>query len=417
MKIIYTLLFLLISSGYLKAQLYINSDITIQNGATVYVDDTVQLASSAVVNTNGVLQSTKTINTNGNVINTGTTGYIVALVASGVSKSFDIGTTSNNKIQIQHTTGSNVVFQLAVRDNVYLNPQTSTTQLTTNVVNKTWVIIPQSSVVNLSGIAYWNASDEASGFLRSNCGVSYWQNGSSTSWTYTNGTSAATTTGSSPAYSKATSAAGLTAGTYYFGVGGLGSSLPVTLLKFDATKNTNEDVLLNWITSTEINNDHFDLERSVDGSQFTVFANVKGAGNSSRELTYLYKDITPFAKLNATTLYYRLKQVDVDGKYQYSEIREVAMQKGNINNTQITMYPNPNNGLLTIEFQNSTPQELTIHVIDANGKNIIHQKLATEAGKQKLLLNTSELSAGVYMLSVSDQNNLTISQQKLVIIN
>jgi len=430
MKHLITFIAGLLLCGSMMAQLYINSDMTIQNTATVYADDTIQLASSSAVTDNGILQSTKSINTNGYMINTGTTGFIITPVATGVAKSFDIGTTSNSKMQIQHSTGSNVTFQLAVRDNVYTNPTTSVTAITTNVVNKTWYVAPQSSVTNLSGTAYWNASDESTGFLRSNCGVSYWQSGSSTAWSFTNGTSAATVTGSSPAYSKTASTTGALTGILYFGVGGYGSSLPVTLISFDATKNA-EDVLLKWETATEINNDHFELERTKFPSTssgnyphpepaegWQMIANVKGAGNSTTQINYLYKDETPFAKLNTTKLYYRLKQVDMDGKFQYTDVREVDMQNNisnSSNNLHVNVYPNPNNSLLNIDFETTQQKNISMSIFDATGKNILNEKYVIETGKQTFQINTSQLSPGVYLLNMMDENNTTITKQKLII--
>src|SRR5437868_5973218 len=90
------------------AQLYINGAVTIQNGATLYANDTIQLGSSASLTTNGLLQSTKAINTNQYLVNTGTTGFILTPVASGTASSFDIGTATNNRFSIQHSSGSAV---------------------------------------------------------------------------------------------------------------------------------------------------------------------------------------------------------------------------------------------------------------------------------------------------------------------
>jgi len=401
------------------AQLYLNGDVTIQSGATIFADDTVQLGSSAIVNNNGTIESSKSINTNGYFIITGTSGFIISPVSSGAAKSFDIGTTSNNKIQIQHSTGIPVVFQLAVRDNVYINPQTSTSQITSNVVNKTWYLAAQSSVSNLVGTAYWNASDELSGFNRSNCGVSYWQSGTSTAWSFTNGTSAATNTGSSPAYSKIASTAGLTAGVYYFGVGGSGSALPVTLISFDAIKIENDDVLLNWITASEINNQYFEIERSVNDQltekQFEPIAKIKGAGNSNCQLKYNYIDETPFAKINVTKIFYRLKQVDFDGNFQYTEIKEVDLEKNITANMQISVYPNPNTEILNVDIESLDQKNILLTVFDAGGREIVKSKYELKLGKQTLQINTSSLARGVYMLNISDETKSSISQHKLVI--
>jgi hypothetical protein len=398
-------------------QLFINGDLYIQNGATLYADDTIQLAAASSIATNGILQSTKSINTNGYLINTGTSGFIISPVASGIAKVFDIGTTSSNKIQLQHSTGSSVIFQLAVRDSVYTNPISNVSLITTNVVNKRWYVTPQSSVSSLSGIAYWNASDESSGFLRSNCGVSYWQSGASTAWSFTNGTAAATVTGSSPSYSKTTTAAGLTAGVYYFGVGGYGSSLPVSILTFNANINNN-DVYLKWATSTEINNAFFEIERSSNGINFTKIDRVKGAGNSNTKIDYLEIDLNPFTILITSKLYYRLKQVDFDGNFVYTDIKEVDLQKNNFKKSttlNIKMYPNPNNSLLNIDVENLQAQKVYIKIIDANGNVILRDNFQITSDKHALQVNTSQYSAGVYLLSITDESGTIINQQKLII--
>lgn len=416
---------ILIAQGMLfsitsQAQLFINSNVTIQNNVTLYADDTIHLGASAAVSTNGIFQSTKSINTNGSFINTGTTGFIISPVAPGVSKSFDIGTTSNNKIQIQHLSASTTPFQMAVRDNIFLNPQTNATQITNNVVNKTWYLSPLSPVSTLSGTAYWNASDESTGFLRGNCGMSFWQSGTSTAWTFVGGTVAATITGSSPAYSKTAVTTGFSSGVYYIGVGGSGSSLPVTFLMFDVTKNDQDDVVLKWITSNEFNSKEFELERSFDGSQLTInkwetITKVKAAGNSNTERKYSYTDLLPFAKLHTSKLFYRLKQIDLDGKYQYSETRELNLQKTDIDNLQITMYPNPSDELLNIDFESTESQNVSILLFDAGGKNIAMEKYDIENGKQTFQINTSLLAPGVYLLQIIDDNNANVSKQKLII--
>ncbi|MFI5220822.1 MAG: T9SS type A sorting domain-containing protein [Bacteroidia bacterium] len=404
---------------HLDAQLYINSDLCIQNNATIYADDTIQLGSSSVVINNGILQSTKSISTNGYLINTGTTGFIISPVASGVSKTFDIGTSGNNKIQLQHATGSMVIFQLAVRDSVFLNPQTNISPITSNVVNKTWYLSNLSSVSSISGSFYWNAADESSGFLRSNCGMSIWQNGSSTAWSFTNGTSASSINGSSPNYSQSASTASLGPGIYYFGVGGFGSALPITIVSFDANKISNDDVMLAWITKSEINNDHFELERSVNSqwsvaNGFETIATIKGAGNSNTEIKYSYPDTNPFAKQNTSKLFYRLKQMDVDGKYQYTEMKEVALQRTNSVSMNISVYPNPNSNLLNIDLLSSGQRTLTFSLYDACGKQLVSEKYQTEPGRKNYQINTSQIPPGVYLLHITGDLE-TLHKQKLIV--
>lgn len=88
--------------------------------------------------------------------------------------------------------------------------------------------------------------------------------------------------------------------------------LPISLLYFKA-KEGKEKIQLNWSTATEINNDFFTLERSIDGNNWEILAYVEGAGNSNQQLDYEYNDEFPYTGIS----YYRLKQTDYDGKFEY----------------------------------------------------------------------------------------------------
>lgn len=385
------ILFLVLSSCLMaNAQLYINSPLTIQNSVTLYVDDSVQLASSSAVTTNGILQSTKGINTNGSLINTGITGFIISPVATGINKSFDIGTGSNNKISVLNGSAATVNFKMAVRDNIYLNPQTNTTQITSNAVSKTWYVEPLSNSSNTILGLYWNATDELSSFNRNNCSMGKWQSGTTTAWAFTGATAAAIITGSSPAYAKTSVIGTMNAGAFYFGIGGSGSSLPVKLISFDAIKN-NEDVLLNWQTASEINSKYFDLERSLDGTSFSSIAILKAAGNSNTEIKYSYKDKSPFAKLNTSKLFYRLKETDWNGNFNYSEIKNVDLELPDI---KTAVFPNPCDGHLIIT--SSVKKIHTINLYDALGRLVFSKELH----EQNENIDISYLSAGVYLASL-----------------
>lgn len=87
---------------------------------------------------------------------------------------------------------------------------------------------------------------------------------------------------------------------------------PIDLINFDAKTNTN-GIQLHWSTATEINNDYFTLERSIDGNNWEILAYVEGAGNSNQQLNYEYTDEYPYHGIS----YYRLKQTDFDGKFEY----------------------------------------------------------------------------------------------------
>lgn len=100
---------------------------------------------------------------------------------------------------------------------------------------------------------------------------------------------------------------------------------PVELTKFEAKSNQNK-VNLNWTTATELNNDHFEIQHSLDGSDYKTIGQLKGNGTTAVGASYSFEHMTPSVGIN----YYRLKQVDVDGKYEYSPIRSVLFGKNKI---------------------------------------------------------------------------------------
>src|SRR5687767_3397423 len=94
--------------------------------------------------------------------------------------------------------------------------------------------------------------------------------------------------------------------------------LPVKLLSFTGAWSVN-DAVVKWVTSTETNNHHFEIQRGFDGQNFTTIGNIPGAGNSTMERNYSFTD--PNARsLSSNVIYYRLRQVDMDNKYSYSGV-------------------------------------------------------------------------------------------------
>lgn len=99
------------------------------------------------------------------------------------------------------------------------------------------------------------------------------------------------------------------------------TTLPVTWLYFTARANDSHEVALNWATASEINNDRFEIERSADGSSFEKIGTVNGNGNSVQTIEYSFKDTT----VQRGVYYYRLKQVDFDGRFEYSNISAASV--------------------------------------------------------------------------------------------
>ncbi|MFN8116464.1 MAG: T9SS type A sorting domain-containing protein [Bacteroidia bacterium] len=165
--------------------------------------------------------------------------------------------------------------------------------------------------------------------------------------------------------------------------------LPIELVSFGCSNSKNSNTL-NWITATESNNDYFAIERSASGAEFVQIAKVDGAGNSLNTLHYSYKDQNPIKGLS----YYRLKQVDFNGKFTYSEICSV----NNDGDGNISFYPNPVRNSLTIDYEfTEKPKSNIITVTDVTGKLV---SVSSSFSNSKVSLDCSDLAEGIYFLKV-----------------
>lgn len=170
------------------------------------------------------------------------------------------------------------------------------------------------------------------------------------------------------------------------------SPLPVELLYFNATKHGENNVELNWATATELNNDYFQLERSRDGVTFETITVVDGAGNSTIEIEYTHIDRSPFAGMN----YYRLKQVDFDGQFEYFPIQAVELGR----NMELNVFPNPADNKVTLEGSNIDANQVV--VLNAEGK-IIQSVRPIQLGDNHVEIEISTLPKGVYIIQHLNQ--------------
>ena len=168
--------------------------------------------------------------------------------------------------------------------------------------------------------------------------------------------------------------------------------LPIELLSFNAfAKATTVEV--DWTTATETNNDYFVVERSADAENFTFLKTLPGAGNSNELLNYQCFDESPLSG----TSYYRLKQVDFDGKYAYSKVVSVTFYKNSITNQQyLNAYPNPTTGQLIIEI---SPESIngTLSIMDSKGTLVKKMNIFETIQK----IDISNLPVGPYVLLYS----------------
>lgn len=182
--------------------------------------------------------------------------------------------------------------------------------------------------------------------------------------------------------------------------------LPVQLIQFTANP-VNTDVLLNWATASETNNKGFVIERSVNGEEFEYVNFVKGKGNSTNTSKYSYSDASALDK--TSTLYYRLKQVDLDGAYTYSNIVKVS-----IFNTEpfaVTVFPNPFTDNFQMELVTPENGLAQVSISDITGKEIWKTTLNPLAGKNLFTMdNMGTLHGGIYFIKVSQGNSQSVSK-------
>lgn len=171
------------------------------------------------------------------------------------------------------------------------------------------------------------------------------------------------------------------------------SPLPIHLLSFDANV-TKEGVMTSWVTATEINNDYFVVERSHNGIEFSKVDIVEGAGNSSVSLSYSLLDKNPGIGI----VYYRLKQVDYDGKFSYSDVVAVKIKN---NLTGVSIFPNPASQSIQVQFE-SFGISSTLQVLDIVGKEVIHKEVSGKTGLQISEIEIKDLPAGAYSVVITD---------------
>jgi len=173
-----------------------------------------------------------------------------------------------------------------------------------------------------------------------------------------------------------------------------GTPAPVTLGDFSGT-NAGSSNKLTWATLTEQNNKGFEVQRSADGTTFTtvgfVASSAKG-GNSTGNLSYTYGDAKPLAGTN----YYRLKQVDFDGK---SSLSKIVSLKGVYGRAAISVvYPNPTTNDLNLVLSSAISDKATVYVSDVSGKVIYKNTRSVIAGDNKINLDPSGFAPGIYTI-------------------
>ena len=173
------------------------------------------------------------------------------------------------------------------------------------------------------------------------------------------------------------------------------SMLPVNFTSFYISK-SGENIKLSWSTDKEINNSHFDVERSSNGLNWEKIAVVFGAGTTNNANNYSYND----KSITSPVVYYRLRQVDIDGRSMYSSIKTIRMGEA-VSNVRI--YGADKN--VVIDLNTAAKNDLVVSVMNSNGQVITRQTYNNPS--YKINLNLQNAFTGAYIVHVTDNKGWT----------
>ena len=180
------------------------------------------------------------------------------------------------------------------------------------------------------------------------------------------------------------------------------ASLPIELLRF-TSEAKDSYVQLDWVTTAEINNDYFTVERSADGISFSSLFKINGAGNSSQVKNYSTID-SPLKDWS----YYRLKQTDYNGKTSYSNI--VSEKFNGLDDFNLEIYPNPFSGK-TIFRTNNNFKDPKLVVYNSYGRAV---KQIQNISGQTFTFYRGNLSSGLYFVNLNSSSN-SMRTEKFII--
>jgi len=172
--------------------------------------------------------------------------------------------------------------------------------------------------------------------------------------------------------------------------------LPVELISFQGLP-TAKSIQLSWETSLELNNEKFEIESSASGQAFQKIGEVSGHGTSSQQHDYSFTIDDP----QPGVFYYRLKQIDFDGQFEYSEV--ISVNFTGVGDEVVRLFPNPSNsGVVNVTYESPNDGEIAIAVTDLAGKLLANQAKPVRSGTNNLRLEFSNLGTGVYLIRIGE---------------
>lgn len=213
-------------------------------------------------------------------------------------------------------------------------------------------------------------------------------------------------------YVDITGLIGFSGGTGATGAGSQPSPLPVELVEFTGYHDEQQYVnVLNWKTASELNNDYFVVQRSLDGVNFINVGQIEGKGTTNEETNYSFIDENPAVGRN----YYRLRQVDFDGSSEFSDVISIDVKGVALTTKIINYYPNPTMGKLNIEMQVADDGTYDLTIVDVTGKVVYHGRLdVVRANRHIIEVDATDFAQGAYIINMVERSRGDSHQLKFI---
>jgi uncharacterized protein YdhG (YjbR/CyaY superfamily) len=179
--------------------------------------------------------------------------------------------------------------------------------------------------------------------------------------------------------------------------------LPVKFSSFYANR-SGQNILLSWTTEIESDNSHFNIQRSVDGINWSGIAIMMGNGNTSTTKSYSYTD----KNVQGAVIYYRLHQVDANGNATYSSVRVV---RSNEENNSTTVYASSKQ-TIAVDFNKQISNNMVIRVFNGGGQIVAEQKI--QSSSYKISVPVANAAAGIYVVQIADNNGFSETKRVML---
>lgn len=267
-----------------------------------------------------------------------------------------------------------------------------------NVLDRFWVIDLSGYTGNPTAkvrFSYSTATDytaDGGTFGETNLLAQRWGSGSPCQWEAPTGTY----TAGSPNYVEVT-----TANFSPWALSNRSTPLPIGLISFSG-ECLSDKIKIYWETAAEINNDFFTVERSNDGENFEAIGILDGAGSSHETHQYFFTE-SPTSNLQNQVYYYRLKQTDLDGAFDYSAT--ISVNSCDNKNSFGNIFFGENNKIF-ISMISSTNKSYELFFYDATGKKLRNEIINISIGNNMKLLNPEKLATGIYMIVLQNEDEV-----------